>query len=476
MWRPQPGPQSQLLSCDVPEVFFGGSRFGGKTDGVLGKYLYKALKYGRAFNAVFFRKEMPSLDDVIERSHEIYGPMGAVWQDQKKTWRFPNGARIRFRSLENLKDAGKYQGQNFSDICLEEAGEYSTPDAVFRLFGALRSAKGAETQFILTGNPGGPGHAWLKERYVKPAPAGNDPISTIKKYTDPITGEVKEKTLKRIYIPSKPHDNKIGMANDPDYVFRIQQSGSAALVKAWLTGDWNAIEGAFFDCFTENLIVEPFHVPDRWPRYRSMDWGSASPFAVHWWAIATEAHHGIPKDALVCYREWYGAKATEAGTYKGLKLTAEEVAKGILERQSTDFEFKRSVADPSMFKTDGGPSIAKRMWDAGAHFLPADNKRVSKKDAKGPMGGWDQMRARMKDNMIFFFDTCEAAIRTLPSLPHDTEKPEDLDTTSEDHAADSIRYMCLAKPYLKREKKPKQEINYFYDHGITVKEDEGWLR
>lgn len=191
--------------------------------------------------------------------------------------------------------------------------------------------------------------------------------------------------------------------------------------------------------------------------------------------MAQEAHGDIPKGALVRYREWYGAKVLESGRRIGLKMTAEEVAIGILERQ-TDEEFKRSVADPSMFKTDGGPSIGKRMWDAGVHFTRADNARVSKKDAKGPMGGWDQLRSRMKDNMIFCFDTCTDSIRTLPTLPHDPAKPEDLDTTSEDHAADDWRYMALMVPYLKRHEKPKQEINYFYDHGITVKEDEGWLR
>jgi hypothetical protein len=35
-WEPQPGPQTALLACPVFEVFFGGARGGGKTDGMLG--------------------------------------------------------------------------------------------------------------------------------------------------------------------------------------------------------------------------------------------------------------------------------------------------------------------------------------------------------------------------------------------------------------------------------------------------------
>lgn len=58
-WRPQPGPQKALIDCPLPEILFGGARGGGKTDGILGKYALKEARYGAAFNAVFFRKEMP---------------------------------------------------------------------------------------------------------------------------------------------------------------------------------------------------------------------------------------------------------------------------------------------------------------------------------------------------------------------------------------------------------------------------------
>ena len=51
--------------------------------------------------------------------------------------------------------------------------------------------------------------------------------------------------------------------------------------------------------------------------------------------------------------------------------------------------------------------------------------------------------------MLYFFSTCVAAIRTLPMLQHDPLKAEDLDTDSEDHAADAIRYGCMARPWLR---------------------------
>src|SRR5579871_328599 len=110
VWRPQPGPQKALVDCPLPEIFFGGARGGGKTDGVLGKYALKAKRYGQHFNAVFFRKEMPQQDDLVERAKEIYCPLGAQWRDRDKTFAMPWGGRIRFRPLESIQDAEKYQG------------------------------------------------------------------------------------------------------------------------------------------------------------------------------------------------------------------------------------------------------------------------------------------------------------------------------------------------------------------------------
>src|SRR5262245_40142833 len=77
VWSPQQGPQKALVDCPLPEVFFGGTRGGGKTDGVLGKWALKEKRYGSAFNAIMFRKTTVSAEDAIERSREIYGPLAA---------------------------------------------------------------------------------------------------------------------------------------------------------------------------------------------------------------------------------------------------------------------------------------------------------------------------------------------------------------------------------------------------------------
>ena len=442
VWSPQAGPQKALIDCPLPLILYGGARGGGKTDGVLGKYAIKAETYGEGFNAIFFRRELPMLDDAIERSHEIYGPLGAKWQDQKKQWRFPDGGRVRFRPLERVQDADKYQGQNVTDVCIEEVGIYPDPKPVDRINGILRRAKGVPTQMILTGNPGGAGQHWIKKRYIDPCPAGMKvnhkklPNGNIQKW---------------VFIPSKLENNKALLENDPEYINRLYLVGSPALVKAWLEGDWNAVEGAFFDNWKSRIICKPFPIPDDWTRAKSLDWGSARPFSVGWWAVASDpitTYEGtrIPRGALIRYREWYGASEPNVG----LKMTADEVGRRIAEYSMDDPPIKYGVADPATFTADGGPSIIERLWKAEKSVLStvpawkrADNRRVAR---SGAMGGWDQLRQRIDEDMIYCFDTCTDSIRTIPSLQHDVNRPEDLDTEAEDHAADEWRYMCMSRP------------------------------
>ena len=82
-------------------------------------------------------------------------------------------------------------------------------------------------------------------------------------------------------------------------------------------------------------------------------------------------------------------------------------------------------------------------------FHAADNSRVAH---RGSMGGWDQMRSRLVGQdgrpMIYSFSTCAASIRTIPALQHDPARPEDVNTESEDHAADEWRYACMSRPFV----------------------------
>lgn len=308
----------------------------------------------------------------------------------------------------------------------DELTQWPNQQAYNMVKACLRSAADVPVKRIrCSANPGGHGHGWVKDYFIDINPLGYEP------YDDEVT------KMTRIYIPSRVQDNKILLMNDPDYVARLRGTGSPELVRAWLEGDWSVILGAYFPEFSIlKHVVRPHKIPENWTRFRSFDWGSAKPFSVGWWAIS-DGTGDYPANALIRYREWYGAK----GVNEGLKMTAEQVADGIVSRSRGE-EYAYSTADTAIFTQDGGPSIGERMRARGASFRGADKQRLP---------GWDALRNRLIGHddkpMIYFFDTCKDSIRTIPTLQHDTHKPEDVHTEGEDHAADEIRYACMSRPY-----------------------------
>lgn len=443
IWQPQPGPQTALLECDIFEVFYGGARGGGKTEASLGDWMQHSNLYGEAAVGVFFRRKFKQLSEVIARSKQIFKRLGATYNEQKAEWTMANGARLLFRYLERDSDAEEYQGHNYTRVYFEELTNFPSPAPVDKMRATLRSPAGVPTGMRLTGNPGGPGHNWVKRRYIDPDPRG----FRVMREEDTITvdGIPRTVALERVFIPSKIGDNQLLMRNDPTYILRLKQSGSEALVKAWLEGNWDIVDGAFFDEWDPEKHILPGHewlqrIPRSAQVFRAFDWGSAKPFSCGWYAIS-DGSWGLPTGALLRFAEWYGAM----GPNQGLKMTATAVAQGILQRER-NFHVRASygAADPSIFIRDGGPSIAESMAIAGVTWRRADNKRKV---------GADTVRQRLVGvdgkPMLYFLDACDDAIRTLPTLQHDDTNPEDVDTDAEDHAYDEIRYACMSRPWLR---------------------------
>lgn len=489
IWEPQPGPQALAVGAPfVGELLFGGARGGGKSDFLLGDFL-QDIGQGPTWRGIIFRKSYPELEELLVRAKEIFLPLGAQYKVSEKTFVFPTGATLKMRHIESEADADLYQGHQYTWIGWDELGNWPNLNAYKKLKACLRSAHGVANKRIRSSaNPGGIGHHAVKNYFIDPAPLGMDLIKSIDEDGTVTT---------RMFIPSRVYDNAILLANDPGYISRLREIGSPELVKAWLEGDWNVITGAYFPEFsTTKHVLEPFAIPEHWLRFRSMDWGSTSPFAVLWHAVSDgfQVPNGpyIPSGAVVTYREWYGCVPGKVN--EGIKWTATQIGKGIVQRERGE-EMAFAVIDPSAFKWDGGPSHAERLAQAGANFRKADNNRI---------GGWDTVRDRLcgikeprapkdvkeirgvksgtleeiimlgmakseepvveqepeDDDMVgtpmwYCFKTCTALIRTLPALQHDMDKPEDCDTDGEDHAPDALRYGLMSRPWTR----PKSKKN-----------------
>ena len=141
----------------------------------------------------------------------------------------------------------------------------------------------------------------------------------------------------------------------------------------------------------------------------------------------------FPEGCLILYWEWYGRSKNN----EGIRMDSLEVGKALKERIEPDTQ----VADESMWnRHDAGYSPAERFMQAGVYFGRADRNRVL---------GWQEMYSRLKNGMLLVTDNCRDFIRTVPALQRDDNKPEDVMKKGEDHAADCVRYICQARPYVK---------------------------
>lgn len=462
---PQPA-QVPYITSPADITVFGGARGGGKTFGSLGDWWLHAEAYGIHARGLMLRKARADLKDTIAIASELFGNAAKWIGGTDSYFQFRSGARLYMAYLENEKDAKAYQGWSLTRVYIEEMTQFLSLTPVFLLLATLRSPAGIRCQMKCTCNPGGPSHFAVKTMFI------DNGANVIVK--DPVSG------LTRVFIPSKVSDNPALLQNDPGYINKLKGVGSPQLVKAWLDGDWDVVEGAFFPEFERaRHVILPFPVPNHWVKFRSMDWGSAKPFSVGWWAVCqdTMEHDGriIPRGAIIRYREWYGAKPGFAN--EGIKMGADKVGEGIVERETDPTTNRREyvaygVLDPAAFNVISGPSIGETLLRNGAPFRRADNIRTSR-DRR--MGGWDQLRTRLRGNddgeaMIYFFTHCLDTIRTLPMMVHDSDNPEDLDTDLEDHAVDEIRYACMSRPFLARKEAYADKNPYLIRNAFKLDE------
>lgn len=430
--------QGVALQTRATEILYGGAAGGGKSHLMrVAAIMWCSMIPG--LQVYIFRRIREDLIKNHMEGQKGFRAMLAVWvlgglvkivEDEIRFW---NGSKIYLCHCKDEKDRFKYQGAEIHVLLIDELTHFT--DVIYRfLRGRVRAVglpelpeqfRGMFPRILCGSNPGNIGHSWVKSAFVDLCRDGE-----IHDMPD------EEGGMRRQFIPARLADNPSMAKDDPGYRARLRGLGSKALVAAMENGDWDIIDGAFFDCWeSAKHIIRPFQIPGDWLVFRSFDWGSAKPFSVGWWAVVTDdyRHNGqvLPRGAMVRFREWYGCQPGKPDT--GLKLTAEQVAAGIAER--TQEKVRYSVADPAIFAEDGGPSIAERMGKAaGIWWKPADNKRVA---GAGHIGGWDQMRDRMVGEdgvpMIYTFSTCADSIRTIPALQHDERRPEDLDTSAEDH-------------------------------------------
>lgn len=433
VWQPQPGPQ-RLAYRDVPErweVFYGGARGGGKSDLALALAAKHCLRYGAEVRVLVIRTEYKQLRDLQTRAHQIYQPLGAQWKGSESCYVWPSGARIYLGHCRTEQDAEKYQGWGVNFLIVEEIGNWPNEEPLRRLLGACRSAHGIPVRWLATGNPGGRGHAWVKEEFITDAePYRARPV--LDPAGEPALGLDGQPAM-RVFIPARVEDNPMLMRNDPGYVARLKRQ-AGHLAKAWLLGDWDVAPGAYLEQAWDPAVhvLDDFTPPHWWPRWCGIDWGYAKPYSVGWYC------HRPDDGAIIRYRERYGYGGR---ANVGSRETASEVARKVLkvnaEDERPDAKWRHHVGDASMWGESGhqrGVSIATLMAEEGLAVR------------RGPVGPGTRKPTlqhlvdRLRSRRFFVVRSCKHWLRTVPVIAPDPDDPEDVDTEAEDHCIDETRY------------------------------------
>lgn len=443
IWCPQPGPQTALLQCPVLDVFYGGARGGGKTDGLLGDFLKHAGLYGPKAKGILFRRSYPELEQVIARSKELYRPLGWRYHETNHMWTAPNAATLKLAYLEKDSDAETYQGQSHSWQGFDEIGNFPDPKPIDKLWGTLRSAQGVPRYRRSTGNPGGPGHAWVKKRYIVHGAWNVWEWAPLEERPD--------LKIQSTFIPSTLDDNPLLTQNDPGYEAALAAVGGNVLFKAWRHGDWDLTAGQYFDLWEPSLHVvkrSALEIQPWWVRWISMDWGFSDSTAIHWHAMDENRH-------IWTYREL---------VFDG--VTPDKTADAIIEANRGE-KIAAFFLSPDAFGKHRSPrTIAAELRDAFRAYVPKKDEEkpriaIPVKADDDRKGGWMLMYQLLQAGIWKITDNCEVLIEAIPLLQRDEKDPEDIvkmrGNSPGDHAPDSTRYGL--KSYLRGARVPiEQEI------------------
>jgi hypothetical protein len=223
---PHPKQQRFLLHADTREVFYGGAGGGGKSQSLW----YAALQFAGTpgYAALILRRTYADLAKpgaLMDRSKEYLHGTGAAWTERDKQWRFPGGGVISFGYLQHEDDKLQYKSAEFQYVAFDELTDFTETQYTF-LFTRLRKKKDGPLADVplrmrSASNPGGPGHSWVKARFVDP----------------------KTRAPGAVFVPARMTDNPSLDVEGYEQSLASKDPLTREQIKA---GNWDAVPGGRF--------------------------------------------------------------------------------------------------------------------------------------------------------------------------------------------------------------------------------------
>ena len=430
--------QLKFLQSRTRHLAYGGARGGGKSWCIRVKACLLANRYGapdaysEGIKICIVRRTLEDLRKNHLSALKLMIGKGGKYNQNDKCFYLKNGATIQLAYCDNKNDADHFQGVEYDVIFIDEATQLE-PEWIADIATSCRGVNSFPHRVYYTCNPGGPGHAYIKRLFVDRMFQGD------------------ERPEDYEFIQAKVTDNKVLMEHSPEYVQFLKNLPPKRRA-AWLEGSWEIYQGQYFNEFINDPdhyqdrrfthVIDPIPIRKHWTIYRGLDWGFFRPFSVGWYAVSED---GPEEGTIYAFKELYGVQksGSESLPNEGVQWPPEKVFKTIWEIEHTDPDLKGreiiGIADPAIFQSQTGISIADTASQCGVYFMPGDNTRLA---------GWMQCRYRLQFNeygmpRFQVFNTCREFIRTIPTLMHDERNVEDLQTEGEDHIADQWRYVMM---------------------------------
>lgn len=466
----------QFLAHQSPaeHIFYGGAAGGGKSKWLLvTMLLFAALTPG--IECALFRRRYKELHQSLIPMALAMLPKGFYAFDSqlgKLTFRH-NGSIVWFLHCARDQDVVLYQSSNWRKLGVDEAS-HMTQFIIDYLTTRVRG-DAAQVQVLLGSNPGGPGHGWLKRRFVRPAGLEVGPRRSPQPYEvwRPCapSNDPKRYMATRVFIPALYTDNVEMLRLDPNYLERSILPLGGAKARQLAYGDWDSDDGTMFGPdweaehivraddtalvglgFTPGLII-PWHVypksdwtpPASATIYGSIDYGYGAPWAFYLHAI-------LPGGHIRTFFEFYRAGVKDKDQARMIRIVCERLMAPVSEGGCRMQKPEWMVYDPSMDNSRQEMGLTESISDVykkaisdglGVQLIAgARSSRLSRiqrtKDALAPaLDGFPHWQIT---------HACPELIRSLPDMPVDPDNAEDIDELAEDHAYESCSRFLEHRP------------------------------
>lgn len=269
LWWPISVQQQAFINCRAELALGGGQSGGGKTECLAADAMqeYRNPKL-RALLIRTTLEEQQQLEDIQQK---MYEPKGGQWW--KKRWRFPSGGTIRPGYLNHDKHLRRYQGNPYSWLGIDEAGQHPEHRIRFMLgWLAAPAGSGLRVRGRFTSNPGDIGHAWLIKVFLRnrcpvhyPASLGDDrPFETSvvpnKVYRGATWTDDSPVFKTTSFIPFRLIDNPFYDENKR----RSLLTQSKAIQQQLLYGCWCNAAGLYFDFMRPDMVIPYATIGDAW--------------------------------------------------------------------------------------------------------------------------------------------------------------------------------------------------------------------